>query len=817
MIRSILAFLKTYRKRLFSMSLIFWLVTMIIVLVDQVIFNIKIQINEQTKPLVWADIVIQSNQPFSGKIINIVKEFWNNPLTRILSYTEYYTTLENTSTPKLIQVQWIEKGFPLYGKLEIRPLLSELTSQDIGTFTWAFVDQQTYELLNSWFIVLGNESFKIWGIIISQPTTTINLFNEGRVVLIPYNKATSINLTSLGSRVEYQFQIKTSPDQLPLIESIIKNKFWEQYQVTNASDRIQQLEGLTWQLDQYISIIIVITIVLSLVIMTTAIMTMTLNIKQSIAIMRILGLTKKATTLLCITTYATMFVLGAMFWIMIAKLIFNTLTFFPLTENFIRSWNVVLTVMGVSTLSFIITCRNSLRLLITTEPLILLKSEELNPDKDQITTSTLYIIGVWCIVFLLTQNLFFSVWVTIGWSVLIFLISKALTLGFSYLKKRSINYRKKRFWRFDAIRQTTLPWNQTTLLVGGLTASLLSFGIIVSISISFLDRLQISSTNQPNLFVLNVRTQDIETIKKSDSNARLYDSILARIQSINKIPLSTYLETLELQWGRQWEFTREFNITTTILDNSPITQWISLEKNTISLDEDFARRLKVARGNTITLSIQWRIFDLTIINLRKSIRSGSEPFFFMQLESNQFASAPKSWFWITRQPESELNQFKKNALKNIGPHLSFIDIGAIINLVTDVSSKIIAVVIGCMAIIITLIIIVSIVSNESSALISKKSYRLYYILGTPYRELINKSWRTVGIYTAVIILFLIILTPLILIVIYQNSPILNRQRKTLIPISIGIIITLSIMILSYRRFHHNIINQVIQKNQRTES
>jgi hypothetical protein len=75
--------------------------------------------------------------------------------------------------------------------------------------------------------------------------------------------------------------------------------------------------------------------------------------------------------------------------------------------------------------------------------------------------------------------------------------------------------------------------------------ALVSFCVIVSVSVSFLVRLRISSVDQPNLFVLNVRTQDVDTIKDLDPQSRLYDTILGRIQSVNGISLSNYLDARE--------------------------------------------------------------------------------------------------------------------------------------------------------------------------------------------------------------------------------------------------------------------------------
>lgn len=74
---------------------------------------------------------------------------------------------------------------------------------------------------------------------------------------------------------------------------------------------------------------------------------------------------------------------------------------------------------------------------------------------------------------------------------------------------------------------------------------LISFCVIVAVSVSFLDRLRISSVDQPNLFVLNVRTQDVAQIQNLDPQARLYDTILGRIQSVDGVRLSDYLDARE--------------------------------------------------------------------------------------------------------------------------------------------------------------------------------------------------------------------------------------------------------------------------------
>jgi hypothetical protein len=135
---------------------------------------------------------------------------------------------------------------------------------------------------------------------------------------------------------------------------------------------------------------------------------------------------------------------------------------------------------------------------------------------------------------------------------------------------------------------------------------------------------------------------------------------------------------------------------------------------------------------------------LKVTSLRKRISTGTEPFFYIQLDAGQFEKAPRSRFRVTRK--TDVVEFKKLALEKVGGHLSFVDIEAIINLVSDISTKIIAVVLACMILIVLLIICVSVASNEASALLSKNGYRLYHILGMKKSDLIKKSLRLVFIY-----------------------------------------------------------------------
>lgn len=798
MFRSLRSLFRTHRIRLISMSMIFAMVVLIITLLEQIIINIDTQINNETKPIVGADLTIDSSSGFSNQLfwelqILIASNGW-----QVLRSIEFYTTIDGVKEPKLVQVQWVENGYPWYWDLIIRSLDGTTTrnSKEKSLQDGVWIDQQTYALI--W----QTGSIKVWSltlpvqwIISQQASLWFSFLDEGRTIIMPYALASQTNLTDFGSRIDHELQVKIENDTQALaLEQQIEEIYGDQLRTRLARDRVEQLWGIVQQLDQYTSTLLIVTLLLSLMVMATATMTMTINIKTSVAIMRIVWLTRPQTILMTTLLLWSLFLFGWLMWWSLAYFVFKYIgTVLPLAKDFVRYPSQLVIIALLSLISFWISCRQSIRYLSMTHPLTLLKQEWATPTNWTLLWWWVLAWWSWIILSILNRNLLFSAGVIIITALILRWWYYFLMKWFRFLHTRFWAVRFSSFLWFDASRQSIIPGNQTWLLVGWLSSALIAFCIIIAISLSFMERLNISAVNQPNLFVLNVRTEDIITIKKIDPQNRLYDTILWRIWSINNVNLKDYLKQNNLEWG---EFSREFNMTSRLLENSPMVKGEELSSGGVSFDQDFAKRLWVKLWDNINLLIQGRNFDLTVTSLRKSVRTWAEPFFYIQLDSAQFTQAPRSRFWVTRQPESDLILFKKSALESVWTHLSFIDISAIITLVSDISNKIITIILTCISIIVVLILLVSIASNEASALVAKKTYRLYHIIGMTKSQLSQISRRVGLLYVAAIMGILAVTVPATLRFIYRQATILTRSWVSMIPLSVGIVITLWVMVIS---------------------
>ena len=93
MIRSFLSLFRSHLTRLVSMSLIFAIVIMMITLVNQIITNIDNQITTQTKPIVGADMIVSSSQPFSGIFLEYIDSQLLKYDAKLLQGVQFYTTV----------------------------------------------------------------------------------------------------------------------------------------------------------------------------------------------------------------------------------------------------------------------------------------------------------------------------------------------------------------------------------------------------------------------------------------------------------------------------------------------------------------------------------------------------------------------------------------------------------------------------------------------------------------------------------------------------------------------------------------------------
>lgn len=152
----------------------------------------------------------------------------------------------------------------------------------------------------------------------------------------------------------------------------------------------------------------------------------------------------------------------------------------------------------------------------------------------------------------------------VGSGVFFLVFAWILSYIYGWIFARSRRLREARFYLFDALRALVRPLTPTLPITISLVSVTVFFLVFASFSLAFRSQLVIDSTGTPNIYAINVLESDKEKVEQViGSGALMYDILRARVSKINSQTLEEHLGVEHVSG----EFTREFNITTTPLEN----------------------------------------------------------------------------------------------------------------------------------------------------------------------------------------------------------------------------------------------------------
>ncbi len=220
------------------------------------------------------------------------------------------------------------------------------------------------------------------------------------------------------------------------------------------------------------------------------------------------------------------------------------------------------------------------------------------------------------ILWIIFENIFFAISIIILSGVVLLLISSGLHILYARIFQQSQDLKQHHFVWYDGIRTLIRPLTPTIPITISLVSITTFFLIFILFSLSFRSELSIDTKESANIYALNILETDREKIQKIASGSEMYSILRARIVGINGKTLSEYLGT-DRPSG---EFTREFNITDTPLQDTILSGKHTIEKQEVSIDDAFAKRLGVTIGDRIEFLLSGKRIFLTIANIRESTR-----------------------------------------------------------------------------------------------------------------------------------------------------------------------------------------------------
>lgn len=691
---------------------------------DNLVSNIQKIIADEARPVLGGDIKINADSWLSDEQLWYLESLEESGKIEISEKISTFSTITDKFwEPDLASLVFVEDNYPLYGEFSV-----DTTDGTPGGY---FASQSVIDLFEqNWELLVFDAPYKRAGIIEKFPGAAVNFYDEGKRVVLPLAEFEKLWIEQLGSRIDREYLIKVINElDFDTIKNDLDdtNPLFEKVSVRDYKSGGDAFSEVFAELDSYIKYILIVSFLLTILIIFLSVESFYIGNKKSFAILKILGLWNKTLIWFNVLLFSFIFWVSYIIALWASYWAFIYIRTFELASSFtIQNYSLFETaVLGSIILS--ISVLIPLIKFFSNNPLAWLKENFLQVyTKKELFIQTaliavgliiIYVVSIWSFMDALT-----FVATLIAWTFLLVLLYKSL-LKLIYKLSQKLQY--KNFALFDSMRNTIKPGNLSALISMSFIISFTTLLFISTLSLNFLDRLNIDLSNDNNLYIINIPDTDIEKID-SQYAKDAFSVILARVKEINGASLQDHLGPR----GDSGRFTREFNITDALLEDVAIRKGEKIQAGEVSVDYDFSQTLKIWIGDTIKFLIYGKEKELIVTNIRESNTNNSvQPFFYFQVHPDDFKNFPKNYFIATYIDPSLKTEFKKDMLEKTGSYISFIDVEEILEEIKSISRKALLVIQILFSYVFVFCIISVFVSVVFLIPFKQKKSRLYHVLG----------------------------------------------------------------------------------------
>lgn len=668
------------------------------ILWNNIVFWVKDYLQSQIRPLVWWDIVLSTNTS-DIKDENILEKYKKDfEIAKTISINS--TIFDFNNNPVLVELVYHDKNYPFYNKFKY---------DEINSSWNLIIKKDLYDKLGSNLSIFWKK-YKVAWIISQSPLWNINIYSNQNIIYLPiefFDKT----INSKNSRIEYNYYLKLKYPNINInLDDIKKDVSLKSFRITTINDRNQNISNITDRFYLFINFFNLCIFILTFFIVILSLETYFKKIKWTIWLLNIFWMKKIKifyyNFFVLFIIFSSSLILAVILNFLVIYLLNLSYDFFSFKEISLFKWILVCLVFFV-----VWTFLPSYKIYKATTLSIL--KDESNFSNFEFKDYILYLLFIFFWFFLINLiswiELIFSFIYSFSFvfiiSLFYVLIEKFLNtvyknIIFNWVKlenfrpKQNFNFLNKikisNFYLYEIIRSTIKPWNVSFLVIFSSLISFLSIFIFYVFSWSFLDYLKNITQKSNDTFILNIQQKDLEKVGKYFSNDEIYEIVTLKIKEINNKPLKDFLNTQNIPR----EFWREFFSTTKKLDNK-IISWNNLNKWWVSVDREFASSLWLKIWDEVLYTVAGLEKKLVVQNFRESVRNWANPFFYFQLDENDFKNYPKNYI-ISYKSKNKQKNLELTLSKEIWNYLTFIKAWDIIDIVISIANKILLIVYLCL-------------------------------------------------------------------------------------------------------------------------
>jgi len=829
---------RTSRRKLALYSLSIVLGVAALAAIGSLGVNLEQAIEEQTKALLGADLVLQAQEPFSPEAEHLFQSLGGEQSREVSLTTMVY--FQRTEDTRLVQVHALTGGFPFYGKLETDPVDAAENYHQAGAGALAAESLLTqFDAHAGDSIRIGKFTTSVLGRLEKVPGETVGLSAIAPRIYIRMDDLPRTELLQPGSLAHFAvyFKFGAGTNVEALVERLRPQLEKFRLRADTVEERKRDLGRSMENLYHFLNLVGFIALLLGGVGIASSIH---VHIKQklaTVAVLRCLGSSVAQTFAVYLGQGMALGLFGALLGGLLGLAIQATLPkvmadFIPFTFKFHTAWFAIGRAMAVG---FGICLMFSILPLLTVRKVSPLAAIRVSFEPQlQRRDPWRWLAGA----SLAAAILAFALLQSRDWRIALgFSVGLGVVFGVLALTARLLVMATRRFIPAQLpfpIRQGVAnlhrPNNRTLLL-------LLSLGLGTFLMVSLylvqhvlLTQLIVSSgKNQPNAVLFDIQTSQVEPLTNlvRSLNLPVLDEspiVTMRLSSVKGRSVDSLLAG---QSGNdhQWVFRREYRSTFTdhLRDGESITagQWISsvaadsTNPVPISLEQGIAGDLHVGLGDELVFDLQGVPVTTRVASLREVEWRRIQPNFFVVFPRGVLEGAPAMHVLVTRVSSSQDSARMQRAVVKAFTNVSIIDLTLVLQTVDAILNKI-SFVIRFMAMFTVLTGLLVLVSALAAGRYQRiQESVLLRTLGASRRQILNillVEYVSLGFLAALTGVFLAVIAAWALMRFVFHTPFVFEWESVLIPLLLVPGITVAVGFLMSR----GILNQSPLSILRTE-
>lgn len=666
--------------------------------------NLQNDIDRQAKELTGADLIVESRKTVSKQTLQMLRTMGDDRASESTFASMVYFIKNGGS--RLVQMKALEGNYPFYGSIETTPLTA---AKSFFTGREALVDKTLmlqFGAKTGDSITVGDLTFKIAGVLDKAPGQTGISSSIAPIVYIPLKYLDKTGLVKTGSRINYKYYYKFNhTNELDAVVKTLQPKLEKEgLDLDTVADRKEQTGRSFRDLNRFLALTGFIALLLGCVGVGSAIHVYIQEKLSAIATLRCLGL--KAWDAFLIYLIQVSFIgffaaiIGSILGTLIQFLLPIVLKdFLPVEITMQVSWPAIGQGLLLGLVISVLFALPSLLSVRKISPLNAIRATfegDITQKRDYLKWFVYLLMAAFVIGFTYLQM---KSWVqTIAFTsglLIAFLLLLLFSGGLMFLVRKLMPASLSYLWR-QGFANLYRPNNQTLMLTVSIGLSTAFICTLYFVQGILINRVTLSSgTTQPNMVLFDIQNTQKSAVSKLAQSYKLplmnqVPVITMRIEEINGKKAGA--DSTNKRAFRN-EIRATYQDTLTAAEKITDGKWIGKVNAPddivyISLDQNFARSIKVKLNDKIVFNVQGMLLPTVVGSLREVNWSRMQTNFRVVFPAGVLEQAPQFHVLMTRVPNSETSASFQGAVVRKFPNISVIDLGLVLKLLDELLGKI---------------------------------------------------------------------------------------------------------------------------------